>query len=269
MWECPDRIALDGFEYLSFCPQGMAELPWANDLRDQSGYIPLPAAVKLIGCEHVNPALFRRWDFGFDFYAPQTFTDPQGRTILIGWMGLPEPPFDSAPDNLDWIHCLTVPRVLTRCEDGVVAMAPAPELEQLRGEQASFAHVDSAPAQTRTATLPAHRVDIVVDGISGPFDLTLDGAARIAFADGELTLSFDDGVQGIGRGRQTRSVNVNALENLRVLVDNSALEIFANNGREVFSTRWFPTADQLDIAIQGTAEEARVWPMGDGMEGTY
>lgn len=184
-------------------------------------------------------------------------------------MGLPEPPFDSAPDNLDWIHCLTVPRVLTRCEDGVVAMAPAPELEQLRGEQVPFAQADNAPAQTRTATLSAHRADIVVDGISGPFDLALDGAARIAFADGELTLSFDGGAQGIGRGRQTRSVNVNALENLRVLVDNSALEIFANNGREVFSTRWFPTADQLGIAIKGTAEAARVWPMGDGMEGTY
>ena len=66
-----------------------------------------------------------------------------------------------------------------------------------------------------------------------------------------------------------RSVNVKALENLRVLVDNSALEIFANNGREVFSTRWFPKADQLGIAIKGTAEAARVWPMGDGMEGTY
>lgn len=269
MWECPDRIALDGFEYLSFCPQGMAELPWANGLRDQSGYIPLPAAIKLIGCERVSPALFRRWDFGFDFYAPQTFTDPQGRTILIGWMGLPEPPFDSAPDNLDWIHCLTVPRVLTRCEDGVVAMAPAPELEQLRGEKVPFAQADNAPAQTRTATLSAHRADIVVDGISGPFDLALDGAARIAFADGELTLSFDGGAQGIGRGRQTRSVNVKAIENLRVLVDDSALEIFANNGREVFSTRWFPKADQLGIAIKGTAEAAHVWPMGDGMEGTY
>lgn len=274
MWECPDRIELDGFEYLSLCPQGMAELPWANGLRDQSGYIALPAAVKLISCERVNPALFRRWDLGFDFYAPQTFTDPQGRTILIGWMGLPEPPFESAPDNLDWIHCLTVPRVLTRCEDGAIAQEPVPELEQLRGEQVPLAQgplaqADDAQADTLASTLPAHRADIVVDGITGPFKLTLDGGASISFADGVLTLAFDGGAQGIGRGRKERSASVDALENLRVLVDSSALEIFANSGREVFSTRWFPTADKLDIAIQGTVATASVWTMGDGMAGTY
>ena len=29
-------------------------------------------------------------DRGFDFYAPQTFEDQQGRRILIGWMGIPD-----------------------------------------------------------------------------------------------------------------------------------------------------------------------------------
>ena len=29
-------------------------------------------------------------DRGFDFYAPQTFEDEQGRRILIGWMGIPD-----------------------------------------------------------------------------------------------------------------------------------------------------------------------------------
>ena len=31
---------------------------------------------------------FREWDMGFDFYAPQTFEDENGRRILIGWMGI-------------------------------------------------------------------------------------------------------------------------------------------------------------------------------------
>lgn len=265
MWECPDRIELNGFEYLSICPQGMAHLPWSNNLRDQSGYIPLPAAVKLIGCERVNPALFRRWDFGFDFYAPQTFTDPQGRTILIGWMGLPEPPFDSAPDNMDWIHCLTVPRELSRCQDGVIAMMPVAELDQLRGEQVDFQKNGDALA----AALPQHRADLVIDGIAGPFDLALDADAHVTFADGVLTLRFDGGENGIGRGRTSRSVEVDALENLRVLVDGSAIEVFANSGREVFSTRWFPVAEKLDVSVKGSIANARLWPMGDGMAGTY
>ncbi|MFR0949472.1 MAG: hypothetical protein ACLSFT_02160 [Ruminococcus callidus] len=30
---------------------------------------------------------FEEYDHGFDFYAPQTYTDRQGRRILIGWLG--------------------------------------------------------------------------------------------------------------------------------------------------------------------------------------
>jgi beta-fructofuranosidase len=29
-------------------------------------------------------------DRGFDFYAPQTMIDPQGRRIMVAWMGLPD-----------------------------------------------------------------------------------------------------------------------------------------------------------------------------------
>ena len=111
MWECPDRVALAGRTWLSLCPQGMEGRPWSFGQRDVAGYVPLPEGASLARAGElvVDEGRFRLWDHGFDFYAPQTFVDESGRTLLVGWMGLPEAPYGSAPEGLTWCHCLTVP----------------------------------------------------------------------------------------------------------------------------------------------------------------
>ncbi len=130
MWECPDRIELGGREWLSFCPQGMQGLPWANGIRDQAGYVPMAPGARLCEGAVVDAGSFRRWDCGFDFYAPQTFVDESGRTLLIAWMGLPEADFESAPDGMTWCHCLTVPREVTA---GAGGRAPPAAGSRARG----------------------------------------------------------------------------------------------------------------------------------------
>lgn len=264
MWECPDRVVLDGQEYLSFCPQGMAGLPWANGIRDQSGYIPLEAGERLIDAATVDPSRFVRWDCGFDFYAPQTFVDDAGRTILIGWMGEPEAPYSSAPHGLSWCHCLTVPRVLSRAADGAILQQPAPELEALRGEGRTFALPGSVE-------LAEHRADLVIEGIGSAFALALDDALQISYAAGELRLAFVGeaaGGEGAGAGRTVRTAPIGRLDTLRVLVDSSAVEVFANDGAVVFATRWFPEDAHFTAVVEGAAH-AVAYPMGDGMAGTY
>ena len=77
-----------------------------------------------------HPANFRELDYGFDFYAPQTFTDQQGRRILIGWAGMSEEA-DYGNDPIikeGWQHSLTVPRLLS-FSDGILRQYPVPELE--------------------------------------------------------------------------------------------------------------------------------------------
>lgn len=262
MWECPDRVELDGREWLSFCPQGMAKYPWANGLRDQSGYLPLPSGSCLAGTERieVDEGRFHLWDQGFEFYAPQTFVDEKGRTILIGWMGLPEHPWSCAPDGLDWIHCLTVPRVLAPGMGDAIRQQPVEELQSLRGEKVELA--DGTPA-----SLPEHRADIVVSGVDGPVRLSLDDALEVTFRDGRLTLRFKD--EAVAAGRTSRSVAVHGLNDLRVLVDSSAVEVYANQGDAVLSTRWFPAERPLEVTLSGSCSEVSLWPMGDGMVGTY
>ena len=54
-----------------------------------------------------------------------------------------------------------------------------------------------------------------------------------------------------GYGRTNRSVSLDKLNNFRVLCDTSSLEIFINNGEEVFTTRFYPTKDNVGIKLSG------------------
>lgn len=258
MWECPDRIVLDGHVYLSCCPQGVGERPWANGVDDQACYFELADGVDLgCGTTPVQTDRAHRWDVGFDFYAPQTFVDDAGRTLLIGWMGVPRAPYTGAPGNMTWCHCLTVPRLLTRCPDGRIAQQPVPELKALR--QGAVEQEDDGVLH-----LPEHRGDIEIDDIEGPFSITLDDAFTLSFDGTTLSAHFSD-VAGVGAGRTQRTWSVDRLDNLRLLIDNSAIEVFANDGRAALATRWFPVRDELTVALSGSAHTVRAWRMGSGM----
>ena len=58
-------------------------------------------------------------------------------------------------------------------------------------------------------------------------------------------------------------------DDLRVLVDTSAIEIYANGGETVFSTRWFPKADMFKVEVSFKSEKAVMYPMEDAMADAY
>ena len=67
---------------------------------------------------------FEEFDYGFDFYAPQTFIDKNGDRIIIGWMGIGDIPYSNPTTALGWQHCLTLPRKLGVAEDGGLIQTP-------------------------------------------------------------------------------------------------------------------------------------------------
>lgn len=258
MWECPNIVQLDGHDFLAICPQGLPheDLRWQN--RWQTGYFPLSKSI--METVLVDERTFVEWDHGYDFYAPQVFADDSGRQILIGWMGSFGDPWTAVPYGLDWCHCLTVPRELTRGEDGLLRQLPVAEIEALRGEALAL-----TPGESRL--LGAHRADLVLSGIVGEGVLTLDDVLEISYAVGLLTVRFLD--DEVAAGRPARSILLDRLTDLRVLVDSSAVEIYANGGVDVFSTRWFPRADELSARTTICADLAVAYPLENAMERAF
>ena len=258
VWECPNIVRLDGREYLAISPQGLPRLQdrWFN--RWTPGYFELPEGQRLIDTEVIDERTFVQWDFGHDFYAPQTFVDDSGRTILVGWMGTFDDYYTSVPDGLDWWHCMTVPRVVTRRADGRLLQNPAPELEALRGEALTL---------EGTTIIQGRLADIVIDGIDGEGSLTLDDSFELFWQDGRLGIRYLD--EASAAGRKDRSIPLAELCDLRVLVDGSAIEIFANDGAETFASRWFGP-EKADLTVTSTFTTAgTIWPMADTMADMY
>ena len=104
MWECPDLFDLDHQQFLLTCPQGLPHVGYRYENVYQSGYFPIEIDFKN---QTYTLKDFRELDYGFDFYAPQTFEDEQGRRILIGWMGLPDIDYTNPTCERGWQHALT------------------------------------------------------------------------------------------------------------------------------------------------------------------
>lgn len=251
MWECPDYFELDGEKILSVSPQGLTREEFRFQNIYQSGYFIL----KEDGSVDVKD--FREWDMGFDFYAPQTFTDVQGRRILIGWMGMPDVDEEYVNKTIEegWQHCLTVPREL-KLKDGKILQYPVKELENLRKEKTVLNDENSA-VELRVEVNEGF--DLILEEIAltgSSFQISMGGQMLFRYENGTAEIGFP-GVTGAGR--KVRKAQINELRNIRFLVDTSAAEIYLNDGETVFSTRYYPDREDLLLKIQGGKFKGNLW----------
>ena len=237
MWECPDLFCLDGQWYLAVSPQG---------IQCQNIYGCGYFAVYGDWRAHCTLGEFHEMDAGFDYYAPQSFVDENGRRIQIGWMGMPDADYGNAPTVAHgWQHCFTVPRLLTKGENGTLLQTPVPELDARRsaaaltlrnGEEASL-----SPCFDLTAA-PA-----------GDFVLTVAHGVELVYTEQDSTcvLQFTDPAQASDRTQRRTKLSA-PCRSVRVVGDRSSLEIFLNDGAAVFSTRYYPAAGDVAVKISGT-----------------
>ena len=249
MWECPDLFRLDGQWFLSFSPQGVAREENRRQNIYLSGYIPMK------GTDDPRTAVldgdFVDWDYGFDFYAPQTFQTRDDRRILFGWAGMADADAEyTVPTKAaGWQHLLTVPREVTR-KQGRLCQNPVRELDAMRLKQLPCTAGEQA-------VVPDTVFDLEIGGMKGPFELRLNESCVLSF-DGKLvSLRFED---ELGSGRQCRRAEASDVRNVRVLADTSILEIYVNDGETVFTSRWFPKEAQRTVLLKGQGD-CRLWQL--------
>ena len=89
--------------------------------------------------------------------------------------------------------------------------------------------------------------------------LTLNDALVLSYSKGIFALQFID--KDTAAGRTQRSIELKQLSDLRVIVDGSTVEIYLNDGRVVFSTRWFPASERLTLNSTFVAASSRVYSL--------
>ncbi|MGG3987219.1 glycoside hydrolase family 32 protein [Bacillus smithii] len=252
MWECPDYFELQGYGVLIFSPQGIE--PYEDHYQNlyQSGYIiGEKLDVERLSLSH---APFQEIDRGFDFYAPQTMVDGNGRRILIGWMGMPE--IEYPTDKSGWAHCLTLPRELT-ISDNKLIQKPVKELELLRKQQYEIKDVIDQEKKMYNGFIGT-TFEMICDFEN--FDAKEFGV-EFRVGDCEKTIIKYDSIQkkvildrtfsGQPVAEEYGTVRKCFLDAAKVkfhlFVDTSSVEIFINDGEEVFTSRIFPQEDSKGI----------------------
>lgn len=251
MWECPDYFSLDGKDLLIFSPQGVEPDGYRYQNVYQAGY--------MLG--ELDPSLmqftvqeeFIELDRGFDFYAPQTFVDEQGRRILLGWMGLPDEDGTITNPTVEkcWQHAMTLPRELT-IEEGRLKQRPVPEYKKLRDDVFDVQIILNGQYQNERLRGDVYELIVEINDVEGGFKIRLRQDAVLHYDQENQLFHLELGASGYGRGRRT--IELDNLSQLQIFSDCSSLEVFVNDGDYVLTTRIYPDANQDLIVIEGKAD---------------
>lgn len=250
MWECPDLYELDGYTVLSISPQGVEAdgLRWNNVYQSVTTFLDGDFRTA-----SVNDT-FRELDGGFDFYAPQTFETEDGRRIQIAWMGMADvDEFYTNPTTEDgWQHVLTLPRELS-VKDGVLCQNPIRELNSYWTKEEAFQkEFVGSLGQAFEIELPD------LDKLEENVKITLAKDLWLTYDKKEQIFRMEFQDSRLGSGRTMRGREITKLTDMRVIVDASCVEVFLNGGKDVFSTRFYPDGEKIEVTVSAPGVNGRL-----------
>jgi len=202
------------------------------------------------------------------YFAPEALVDSHGRQIMWSW--LTDNP--GGEEAKGWSGVYGLPRSLWLGEDGTLRMRPVKELEMLRCDEKTWSDITIADGDTKT-------LDGVV-GDSCELEVTIDSATAKQFGvkvrasvggeeetllyyDAEAKkLCFDSTHSGIDGRRALEQAPLVLKEGerlrLRVFIDKSVVEIYAND-RQAICRRVCPGRnDSLGVVLFARGGEAKI-----------
>jgi len=224
-------------------------------------------------------------DYGADFYAGMSFSDVEGRRIWLGWMNNWH--YAQSVPSAGWRGTMTLPRELKlrTVEDGGIRMtqSPVPELQLLRAPALESASGPVTNGVVELASLPGQAYEIigefsVTDMTYGRFGLDVhagegqkttfgyDAVNDMLFFDrsGSGIVDFSDEFASKPQ-LADRAPTADTIK-LHAIVDKTSVEVFADDGRTVFTNQVFPDPSKHRIELfaeNGTVsvESLTIYPL--------
>jgi len=205
------------------------------------------------------------------FFAPESLVDDKGRRIMWAWI-MDGPEFEMRQKH-GWSGTMSLPRVLTLGDDGLLRMDVPEEIEALRYDAVKKADL----------TVPAD-AEVPIDGIGGnSLELFIDMEGEEASEFGVKVCVSPDGQEEtsifyeVSEGKLKVDTRKSGPEDtpktveaapfelkkgerlkLRIFVDKSVVEVFANS-RQAVMRRIYPSrADSIGVSLFSTGGTTRV-----------
>jgi len=263
-WECPDFFSTpDGHHALIV-----------------SGHDDHPKNVLWITGDYqyqrLQPGARGLIDGGPSFYAPQSFADDQGRRVMFGW--LRERRSVAAQVRAGWSGTMSLPRVLSINQDGVLITVPAPENALLRERQVEVTVGPGGETNVSGDTLEL--LATFDPAIDLPVGLNVrandDGTeiTRIHYSTPDHALTVDTRRSSTDPDTQGAISVLPVLEThdgpvtMRVYLDRSVIEVFVND-QVCITERIYPAdPESTGISVIGATHlmSLESWEMGRAFE---
>jgi beta-fructofuranosidase len=264
MLECPDLFPLGDAWVLMISPMGLRADGYLHRRSFSTGYC---VGQWKPGAAFEPSAGYRQLDWGDQYYAAQTFEAPDGRRIVLAWMGSFTVPIPSQAED-GWCGQLTVPRELTLGADDTLVATPIAELAALRTESTSFGAFELGANEEKLllSDVDAAEIELVLD-------LAESTAERVGLAvnrtpDGHETLvAYDDLARRVIVDRRAAGAGdrgyrgapfAGAVLKLRVLVDRASVEVFVGDGIASVTSFAFPADGPRSIELYTESGAARI-----------
>jgi sucrose-6-phosphate hydrolase SacC (GH32 family) len=268
---CADMFKLDGKDVLVCISHRLGCRYYIGEWKDEQFY---PESHAMMN-----------WSGG-RFFANDSFLDDRGRRILIAWVG--EALLEEGKEKKGWAGVMSMPRVLSLAEDKTMRIKPIEEIEQLRinpRERKNISLTDGAELALDDIMGDCLEIDLEIDpGSASHVGLRVlrspqgEEETIVAYepASDELILdvtksSLDkdvrygtyrphtaEGGEDIRVQRAPFKVTPGDTFRLRVFLDRSIIEVFADD-RQCVTQRVYPSReDALGISLFCTGGSAKV-----------
>ncbi len=247
MFECPDFFPIEDKYVLMFSPMGLNER----------------TCVYLVGDMDYKTGTFYHTvmgeiDWGFDYYAPQSFLDAKGRRLIVGWANAWDwMPFwkDWGPTYKEhWCGSFAIPRQVRLMPDNTLQFLPVEELKSLRTEENVRYNVEDGPVDVSAGDGVAFECRLVLDlerttAETVVLELRSDGKFKsvvcLDLKHGQMTFDRNQG-DGWSRGQTKSPLKLldKKLLDIHFFSDQSSIEVFSSQYQTNHSCNVFASNDQ-------------------------
>ncbi|MNS36920.1 Levanase precursor [compost metagenome] len=215
-------------------------------------------------------------DHGRDNYAGVTWSDipeEDGRRIFLGWMSNWK--YANFTPTVTWRSAMTIPRVLSLInnEEGVrLVQRPIDELQHLRLSKQYWEEMHVAPEQPFSSGKVGELLEVRVEFEVGDAKLvglklkSSMGEETIVGYDVRTSLLFIDRLasgqvdfhQQFACRHEAPLQLDNGRVSLHLFLDNSSVEVFANDGKTVMTDLIFPASGSKELELFAEAGAAKI-----------
>ncbi|GLR19837.1 hypothetical protein GCM10007940_44530 [Portibacter lacus] len=200
-------------------------------------------------------------DAGRDNYAGVTWSDvpeSDGRRIFLGWLS--NWSYAQVVPTEKWRSAMTIPWSLSiNHVDGIPRLVgePIKELERLAADEWKI--VEDIAKVPESGIYEIKGTSAQLDGFSISLSNSVDEQVVFSYKDGNFSFdrsksgdtSFSPDFAGIPT---TERISKNDVVSMHAYIDHSSIEIFLDNGQNVFTELFFPSSLYTEIEIKGLSE---------------